>query len=317
MTAVAVCTDPPLSPAWHAARALGIGGSDIGTLLGYNPWATPLDLWRIKTGDADGFDGNFASRRGQHLESFLIAEYERATPGTYVETVADGMPSMVALEIDSIVRCSLDGIAHDRHGDHVVEVKTAGSRQSVKWAGGALPDAYTAQVVWQLGITGLDRAVVVADLAGDFTVREVLADPDVFARMVDYAQVWWDRHVVGGVMPDPDPVRDAAALSGLWTPDPDRAVELDPDLVDGLWVARNAYTAAKTDLEVAQARVQCAMTTATTATVDGQQVARWAAVKPRVSVDVAALKADGLFDKYSRRGDPSRRFTITNQGDQG
>ena len=35
---------------WHLRRRLGIGGSEIGTILGLNKYQTPFDLWLIKTG---------------------------------------------------------------------------------------------------------------------------------------------------------------------------------------------------------------------------------------------------------------------------
>lgn len=35
--------------AWHAFRALGVGGSDMSTILGLNPYSTPYDLWLEKT----------------------------------------------------------------------------------------------------------------------------------------------------------------------------------------------------------------------------------------------------------------------------
>lgn len=35
---------------WHLRRRLGIGGSEIGTILGLNKYQTPFDLWLLKTG---------------------------------------------------------------------------------------------------------------------------------------------------------------------------------------------------------------------------------------------------------------------------
>lgn len=313
MTAVAVCTAPPLSDDWHAARAQGIGGSEIGTLLGYNPWATPVDLWLTKTGREPGFTGNFATRRGQHMESFLISEYEHAHPGTFVETTADGMPSIFAVADGSVVRCSLDGIAHDRDGDHLIEVKTASGRQAVKWDGGALPESYTAQVVWQLGVMGLDRAVVVADVAGDFTERTVEADRPLFEDMAAYALDWWERHVEARVMPDPDPVRDAPKLPRLWTPDPGRSVELDPELVARLRDAKARAAAAKTDLEQVIAAVQMQMESAVTGCCGDEVVARWSPVVGRTTIDTGLLREafPEVAAQVIRQGPPSRRFTVT------
>ncbi len=36
---------------WHEWRRQGIGASDIGVLMGYSNYATPLDLYQIKVGE--------------------------------------------------------------------------------------------------------------------------------------------------------------------------------------------------------------------------------------------------------------------------
>ena len=35
---------------WHAARATGIGGSDIAAIMGESSWKSPYDIWMAKTG---------------------------------------------------------------------------------------------------------------------------------------------------------------------------------------------------------------------------------------------------------------------------
>ena len=39
---------PPGSPEWHSERAKGIGGSEVGTILGLNPWESAYALWAKK-----------------------------------------------------------------------------------------------------------------------------------------------------------------------------------------------------------------------------------------------------------------------------
>jgi predicted phage-related endonuclease len=53
MTAKVVLPAEASREEWLAARRLGIGGSDIGALLGASPWSTPLDVWADKTGQAE------------------------------------------------------------------------------------------------------------------------------------------------------------------------------------------------------------------------------------------------------------------------
>ena len=42
--------------AWLDMRKQGIGGSDAGAIMGYNPWTSPFALWMEKTGQAEPED---------------------------------------------------------------------------------------------------------------------------------------------------------------------------------------------------------------------------------------------------------------------
>lgn len=316
MAAVTACVDAPGSDRWLAARGLGIGASEIAALLGMDPYRTAVDLYLEKTGQAEGFTGNYPSRRGQHMESFVLAEYARQHPGTIIETAPDDIPSILCHADVPEARCSLDALAHDRDETIAVEVKTCGHRQRGKWADGAVPDGYALQVMYQLAITGLQKAVIVADVAGDYEERIILRDDAMCERMIATVQQWWHDHIVAGVEPTPDPVRDRDRLADLWPAD-DRlpAVVVSDDLAQRLRDAKAAAAAAKTDLEVVTAEIQIAMQRATAAvTPDGEPVAKWTASKGRESIDTTALKAalPDVAAQYTRTGKPGRRFTVSN-----
>lgn len=46
---------------WLQERSKGIGGSDVATVLGLNPYKTPLSLWEEKTGKTKGSPAGEAS----------------------------------------------------------------------------------------------------------------------------------------------------------------------------------------------------------------------------------------------------------------
>lgn len=313
MTAIPVCTDPPGSQGWLDARAHGIGGSDIATLLGHNPYATALDLWLDKTGRGNGFNGNYATARGHHLEPFLLTVYRQEHPGTIIETAPDDIPSVVAHPDVTATRVSLDALAHTEAESLVVEVKTAGARAARAWDDGALPDAYACQVAYQLAVTGLDCAHVVADLAGEYAERIVHADPGFTQRVLQLVDDWWWTHCDPKgprQTPEIDAVRDRDVLARVWTPD----VTLEPvtvpaDLARRMRDARATLNAAKTEWEVTAAEVQALMADSVAAVdEDGQRLATWNPTKGARRVDQAALKAAGLFERYSMQSGPGRTF---------
>ena len=57
---------------WLADRNKGLGGSDIGVILGLNPKKTPYQLWAEKTGRVDGsVDNNFTRAAGINTDDIV------------------------------------------------------------------------------------------------------------------------------------------------------------------------------------------------------------------------------------------------------
>ncbi len=61
--------------AFHAERKDGLGGSDIGAILGMSKYRTPVDVWAEKTGRAAPAESNLAMRFGTYAEQFVAEEY--------------------------------------------------------------------------------------------------------------------------------------------------------------------------------------------------------------------------------------------------
>ena len=67
-------------PFAERTRPLGLGGTDIGAILGLSPYKTPLELWsELVSGEQPANRDLIHLRFGQHAESFIASEYERAT----------------------------------------------------------------------------------------------------------------------------------------------------------------------------------------------------------------------------------------------
>ena len=79
--------------AWHAFRALGVGGSDMSTILGLNPYSTPYDLWLEKTGhqQPEDISGKWAIVKGNILEVELRRRFRALHPEYQVIDGTDDM----------------------------------------------------------------------------------------------------------------------------------------------------------------------------------------------------------------------------------
>ena len=74
---------------WLAQRELGIGSSEVGTILGVNPFETPYQLWLRKKGMTPPVEENEAMRAGHILEGAVARYFEEET-GRQVIKSSDG-----------------------------------------------------------------------------------------------------------------------------------------------------------------------------------------------------------------------------------
>lgn len=156
--------------AWHEAREDSIGGSEISTIMGLNPYESPYALWAKKTGQIPSLvEENWAIRFGKAFEEPILKlwqeehpEFEVFVTGTYQDTL---LPFRHA---------NPDALARNKETGEwiVVEVKTARST----WE--SVPAGYVAQVQHYLDILDLKTAVIVA-VAG-MTWYDLWIDRDEF-----------------------------------------------------------------------------------------------------------------------------------------
>ena len=303
MTYTVVSTAPQGSAEWLDVRRQGIGGSDVAAVLGMNPYRSPLDVWLSKTRDEDTFTGNERTEWGSRLEPVVREHYAAQHPRWWVDEV----PGVLAHPDVPIAQASLDGLVNAKEGQHGLEVKCTAQ----SWD--RPPDYYLMQVLWYMAVTDLPRFdFAVLTRGNEYAEFTVERDEGICEYLLSEVDDWWAVHVAGGQMPDPDLVRDRDLLARLWEPDVTLPpVTLDTDLVTRLRDAKAAMNAAKTDYELAAAEVQAQMRESVAA-VDaaGDKVASWSPVKPRRTVDTAAMKAAGIYDEFTMIGQPGRSFRV-------
>lgn len=182
------------SPEWHEARADGIGGSEIGTIMGLNPWESPYYLWATKTGKIAPKELNsFAVRLGQVLEPVILEtllpdqhpDWEIFTTGTYQHKNI------------SYLHANPDALAKVDGEWVIVEVKTSRNY----WD--EVPPQYVAQVQHYMNVMRIPRAVIVGLVGMDWVEHWIEADDFEHAVMEQKAEEFW-ASVVNDTAPDWD-----------------------------------------------------------------------------------------------------------------
>ena len=170
-----------------------MGASEIAAVCGLDPFRGVWDVWADKMGL--DIRQQFAEADMGHLfERPLLEHYSRTTGVvlTYPETMIHPLHKWVS--------ATPDGMASDR----VVQVKVVGANMAYKWDAG-VPEYVVCQVQWEMFVTGLPLAVVVACIGGtDYRALDVVADSEIQETLLDLGRTFWEGHVLTGAPPDPD-----------------------------------------------------------------------------------------------------------------
>ena len=152
--------------AWLEHRKEGIGGSDIASVIGKNPWKTNQELWLEKVGikPAKDLEGNTYVKYGHDAEPLLRNLFALDFPEykvIYTENNSyknDKYPWALA---------SVDGLLKDQKGRlGILEIKTSNILQTYDWDKwrGKIPDNYFCQVLFYMAVLEADFAVLKAQL---------------------------------------------------------------------------------------------------------------------------------------------------------
>lgn len=175
---------------WLAERRKGIGGSDIATLLGINPYQSEYELWLDKTGRPIDEQQTGAMQRGVWLEPHLASHFAQRT------SLAVRRCGLVKHRVDPRLRATPDRLTDD---GGCVEIKSMGTYSNVRaeWRHGGIAKSAYAQAQYQLLVTGRSHAWLVAyEIDHEPVIRgPVERDEPLIQRMVDRAASWWVEHV--------------------------------------------------------------------------------------------------------------------------
>lgn len=196
---------------WLAGRAVGIGASEAAAAVGMSPWQTPIELWKLKTGQVQPKDlsENAAVQVGVTWEPILRDLFSATHDEYQVNHFAYDIlyqserPWMFA---------TLDGELYEietgKNG--ILEIKTAtpnGKAGWDNWNNGNMPQNYYIQTLHQLLATGFDFVRLFAclfSMDGSYTIktyeieREDVKD-DMQWLLAEETRFW--RYVERGEMP--------------------------------------------------------------------------------------------------------------------
>lgn len=259
-------TFSPNTPEWHELRAKGIGGSEIGTIVGLNPWESAYTLWHKKKGlIEDSVTQNWSIRFGNAFESPILQMFAEEHPE--LEIIETGTWQSNEHEW---MHANPDALGWNAEKQEwvVIEIKTARS----SWA--SLPPAYYAQVQWYMSVLGIKTAYVAAVAGWTWTEEFVEYDGFVASTYKAAAYRFWE-YLQTDVKPDWDGSNSTyETVRALHPQISDESVELPAELYHLLYFSNEEYAVAQKEYNLAKSRVLDAMGKSKYATVDDVVVAQ-------------------------------------------
>lgn len=191
---------------WQEYRAnqVGIGGSEVATVLDINPWKARFNLWLEKTGQEprEKVDNEYITW-GNLLEPIIRTQFAKET-GYKVQKnnfvmCHDDYDWMIA-NIDGEVKVP------EREGKGVLEIKTTSEWNGKEWNGENIPVHYMAQMQHYLAVTGYEYGIMVVLIGGnklrhwfvernDEVIEQLIAEEKKFMKAVETGEYPW---IIGG-----------------------------------------------------------------------------------------------------------------------
>lgn len=193
-------TPEEISKAWHEQRDKGVGGSDVGVIIGVNRWKTVEQLWAEKTGRVKPEDISHKPCviLGNAVEPALRKEYAYRHPDVKVEE-----PLYMLQDAEHPWRqASLDGVLTYEDGrTEVLEIKTVGWASAQYWEPDTVPISYACQALHYMAVSGYRQAQLIAMIGNSRIIERAVERDELLIEMIEDAVDEFWRHVQADTPP--------------------------------------------------------------------------------------------------------------------
>jgi putative phage-type endonuclease len=193
-------------------RKSGVGGSDVATILGLNPYKTQFELYMEKTGqvEPENLDDNDAVAFGNIIENTIGEFYTHKTGvklRNKLQTIRSEKYPWLVANIDKKVEGQRKG----------VEIKNVGSHAAHAWGKDGTDEVaeyYMPQPMHYMLVLDYEAWDVAAYFGGaELKIYPLFRDKEFDELIIDITHDFWHNNVIARVPPDID--YDHASTEGL------------------------------------------------------------------------------------------------------
>jgi len=287
-----------------------IGASEAAAVLGLSRYATPLEIWAIKTGQIEApQEETLPMWVGTEMEEIIAKRFTLET-GKKVQRVN----STIYHKQHPFLACHLDRKVVGENS--ILQCKTASAYKCREWEND-IPVEYIIQEYHELACSGYKKAYI-ACLIGNhkFVITEILFDKEKLniLNTIKKEVAFWNKFVAPKVMPDTITASDSDVLYQLYPKVIDGSeVQLDDNatkIIESLDALEGDYKSLALQIDAQKNELKAILKENEVGTTKNHKVS-W---KPQITkrLDTHSLKEEnpGIYEKYSKTTE-SRVLRIT------
>lgn len=296
---------------WLQLRTTGIGGSDVGAIMGLNKYASPLTVYMQKKG-VEGFAGNLATEWGHILENPI-----RVKTGEELGIDMYTVPGMFTSNVYNFMNANVDGLCYAHQpltirGETVVgigghEIKTSSTGDG--FTEDEIPDSYYCQVQHYMAVTCLSWFILTVFFMNTKKGAHYIIkrNEEFISKMIEAEKNFWFNVLENKA---PEPIGLDSETEYLKSLPMDETIQIDSELEAIIENERQLDSKIK---ELSKAQAECknkillklaessiGFDKADKTTALGEKYKITYNLQTRKLVDLEALKKDGIYDKYCK-----------------
>lgn len=308
MNAIAICSTKDMPRIeWLSHRKKGIGGSDVGAIMGVNPYKTILDVYINKVSeDTEEKDQSEAAYWGTTLEDIVAKEFEKRTGKKVRRRNAILRHPKYEFIFANIDREIVGEKA-------ILECKTANVYFAKQWEDDEVPASYIYQVQHYMAVTGYERAYIAVLIGGNrFLWKVIERDDELIEMMISAEKDFWENYVLRHIPPVHKITPTTDSLKRLYPFDYGNIAAIDDETEENIKLLlqiKESEKELKTQKEMLEIKIKLAMKD-TSVICNSQYKVTWKE-QAVTRLDTRRLKEElpDIADKYTVNG-IQRKFLV-------
>ncbi|NRT86734.1 YqaJ viral recombinase family protein [Clostridium beijerinckii] len=184
---------------WLKERQKGIGGSDVGAIMGVNKWKSPFEVYVDKTEEIrEVKESGESSYFGNTLEEVVAREFSIRS-GKKVRKDKRQL-------VHKIHEFMMGNIDRRIVGENsLLECTTVNAFRAKEWDGEEIPPSHILQCQHYMEVLGADTCYIAALIGGQrFVYKEIKRDEELISMIVEAEKDFWFNHVQKRIPPKLD-----------------------------------------------------------------------------------------------------------------